>query len=62
MHDLNNRIYHQEVPKPENLVFEKNNMMSAILPNDLFINENKDKIKTEENIYCPDLDLLNAKK
>ena len=23
MHDLNNRIYHQEVPKPENLVFEK---------------------------------------
>ena len=56
--DLNDRIYHQRVPGEEELVFEKLNMMSMTLPDGLYIRENCEKLKTDEKIYCPDLDLL----
>jgi len=56
--DLNNRIYHQAVPKMEDLVFEKRNMMTMALPEDIYIRENADKLKQDEKVYCPDLDLL----
>ena len=29
-----------------------------VLPDDLYIRENNQKIKTDEKIYCPDLELL----
>ena len=58
MLDLNNRIYHQLVPKIEEVVFEKRNMMGMKLPDDLYIRENSLKIKSNEKIYCSDLELL----
>ena len=58
MVDLNERIYHQHVPKEEELIFDKKNMMGMNLPEDLYIRENISKIKTDEKIYCPDLELL----
>ena len=58
MLDLNTRIYHQLVPKEEDLVFDKKNMMAMALPEDLFIRENADKLKNDEKVYCSDLDLL----
>ena len=56
--DLNTRIYHQLVPKEEELIFDKKNMMSMALPEELYIRENIEKAKTDEKIACQDLDLL----
>ena len=56
--DLNERIYHQRVPNPDEITFEKKNMMSMILPEDLYIRENNEKLKTDDKAYCSDLDLL----
>ena len=58
MVDLNTRIYHHLVPKEEELIFDQKNMMSMALPDDLYINENAEKAKKDDKIYCPDLDLL----
>ena len=58
MLDLNQRIYHQAEPKMEDITYEKKNMMVMVLPDDLYIRENNQKIKTDEKIYCPDLELL----
>ena len=58
MLDLNTRIYHQMTPKEEDLVFDKRNMMVMALPEDLYIRENANKLKDDEKVYCPDLDLL----
>ena len=58
MDGLNNRIYHHMVPKVEDLTFEKKNMMSLGLPEDLYIKENSKKIKSDEKVYCSDLELL----
>ena len=56
--DLNTRIYHQALPKMEDLVFDKKNMMTMALPEEIYIRENADKLKQDEKVYCPDLDLL----
>ena len=56
--DLNQRIYHQLVPNQEELIFDKKNLMSMALPEELYIRENNEKAKTDERIVCPDLDLL----
>ena len=58
MLDLNDRIYHQYVPKEEELVFDKKNMMGMTLPEDLYIRENAEKAKNDNKIFCPDLELL----
>ena len=56
--DLNDRIYKQRVPNEEEIVFEKKNMMSMTLPEGLYIRDNYEQLKTDEKIYCSDLDLL----
>ena len=58
MLDLNQRIYHQMVPNEEEVVFDKKNMMSMSLPEDLYIRENAEKAKSDEKIFCADLELL----
>lgn len=58
MVDLNNRIYHERTPDPNELIFEEKNMMQMALPSDLYIRENADKVKSDEKIFCPDLELL----
>ena len=58
MLDKNDRIYHQLVPDGNNLNFEKKDMMFGILPEDLYIKENEEKMKNDNEIYIEDLDLL----
>jgi len=58
MVDLNNRIYHERTPDPNELIFEEKNMMGMALPADLYIRENAEKVKSDEKIFCPDLELL----
>ena len=62
MNDLNQRIYHQREPELTELVFDKKNMMGMTIPEDLYIKENAEKLKSDEKIYCPDLELLVPKK
>ena len=59
--DLNNRIYHESLPKEENLTYESKNMMKKLIPDKLYINENEYKLKEDENIALPELDLLAPK-
>ena len=56
--DLNDRVYHQLVPNEEDLIIDQKNMMSMVLPENLYIRENSEKIKTDEKVFCADLDLL----
>ena len=58
MERLNSTIYHQRVPAPEDLTFDKKNLMAVALPEDLYIRENADKLKNDEKAYCTDLELL----
>ena len=58
MHDLNQRIYHQREPDISEITFDKKNMMTMAIPDDLYIRENAEKIKKDEKIYCQDLELL----
>ena len=58
MLDLNQRIYHQLVPKEDEVVFEQKNLMGMSLPEDLYIRENAEKLKNDEKLYCSDLELL----
>ena len=59
--DLNNRIYHEALPREGDIKIESKNMMSMALPEELYIEENESKAKTDERIYCADLDLLAPK-
>ena len=45
MYDKNERIYHQALPKPGSIKIEKKDLMNPILPDDLFIGENKKNLK-----------------
>ena len=56
--DLNDRVYRQIVPKEEDLIIEQKNCMSMLLPEGLYIRENSEKLKTDEKVFCADLDLL----
>ena len=58
MERLNSTVYHHRVPQPEELTFDKKNLMAMALPEDLYIGENSDKLKSDEKAYCPDLELL----
>ena len=58
MKDLNNRIYHQFTPDPKTIKLESKMMMPALPVEELYIGENKDKIKEDPKIYCEDLYLL----
>ena len=58
MQGLNERVYHQKIPNESELVFEESNMMAMVLPKDLYIRENSELLKTDEKVFCPDLDLL----
>ena len=59
--DLNNRIYHEALPKEENLTYESKNMMKELKIEELYINENEYKLKEDENFKIPELDLLAPK-
>ena len=59
--DLNNRIYHESLPKEENLSYESRNMMKELIPEKLYINENEYKLKKDEQLVIPELDLLAPK-
>ena len=56
--DLNDRVYHQAVPNKDELTFESKNMMSMVLPDGLYVRENYEKSKSDNKIFCADLDLL----
>ena len=59
--DLNNRIYHEALPRAEEIKIESKNMMAPALPEELYIDENEAKAKDDETIFCKDLDLLAPK-
>lgn len=59
--DLNHRIYHQALPRPEEIKIERKNMMKKALPEELYIEENEPKAKDDEKLFCPDLDNLAPK-
>ena len=59
--DLNNRIYHEALPRSDEIKIESKNLMSKSLPEELYIEENESKAKSDERIFCPDLDLLAPK-
>jgi len=56
--DKNERIYHQALPQPGSLKLEKKDLMIPIIPEDLFIGENKKKFKDKYNQFCAGLDSL----
>ena len=58
MLDKNYRIYHQATPQPGSLKLEKKDLMNPILPDDLFIGENKKKHKDKYNQLISGLDSL----
>ena len=58
MLDKNQRIYHQNTPQPGSIKLEKKDLMEPILPEDLFIGENKKKFKDKYNKFCEGLDSL----
>ena len=47
--DKNNRLFHQPIPQPGSIKIEKKDLMNYILPDDLFIGENKKKFKDKYN-------------
>jgi len=51
MLDKNDRIYKQGVPPPGSLKLEKKDLMNPILPDDLFIGDNKKNSKTNITSY-----------
>ncbi len=55
---FNQKIFHQKVPDIKELQFEEKNMMSMVLPEDLYIRENDEKLKKDKIIFCSDLELL----
>lgn len=59
--DLNNRVYMQPKPNEDDIVFEKKNMTSMVIPEKLLIRENSPKLKASEKFYCPELDVLVVK-
>ena len=58
LYNKNNRIYHQAIPKEGSFIIEKKDLMGPILPEDLFIGENKKKFKEEYKKLCNGLDSL----
>ena len=58
MHEVNQRLFHQREPDISEITFDKKNMMTMAIPDDLYIRENAEKIKKDEKIYCQDLELL----
>ena len=58
MLDKNDRIYHQATPQPGSIKIEKKDLMNPILPDDLFIGENKKKFKDKFNKLSEGLDSL----
>ena len=58
MLDKNDRIYHQATPQPGSIKIEKKDLMNPILPDDLFIGDNKKKFKDKFNKLSEGLDSL----
>ena len=58
MDDKNNKIYHQTVPTEPPNPIQPLNMMSALIPEDLYHGENVSKLKSNPEIYCKSLNLL----
>ena len=59
--DFNNRLYHQFTPDPKTIKLESKIFMAPLPLDNLYIGENKLKIRDDKTIYCPDLDLLISK-
>ena len=58
IYDKNNRLYRQALPEPGSFKIEKKDMMNPIIPDDLFIGENKTKLKDKYNQLTSGLDSL----
>jgi len=58
IYDKNNRLYRQALPEPGSFKIEKKDMMNPIIPDDLFIGENKAKLKDKYNQLTSGLDSL----
>ena len=58
-YEKNQNVYKQAIPEPNSYAnLPSKNMMIGICPNDLYINENAEKAKSDEKIFCSDLELL----
>ena len=49
IYDKNNRLYRQPLPDPGSFKIEKKDLMNPLIPDDLFIGENKVKLKDKYN-------------
>ena len=58
LYDKNDRIYRQALPQPGSFKLEKKDLMNPIIPDDLFIGENKKKLKDKYNQLSYGLDSL----
>ena len=58
LYDKNDRIYHQAMPHPGSIKLEKKDMMNPLIPDDLFIGENKKTLKEKFNQITSGLDSL----
>ena len=58
IYDKNNRLYRQALPEPGSFKIEKKDLMNPIIPDDLFIGENKAKLKDKYNQLTSGLDSL----
>ena len=58
LYDKNERIYHQGTPQPGSIKLEKKDLMNPMIPDDLFIGENKKNLKDKYNQLNSGLDSL----
>ena len=58
LYEKNDKIYHQPSPQPGSIKLEKKDLMNPIIPDDLFIGENKKKFKDKFNQLNAGLDTL----
>ncbi len=56
--DMNTRIYHQAIPREGEHKVEYKNLMTPLLPDELFLGKNRKKAKEKADVYCPGLDML----
>ena len=58
LYDKNDRIYRQALPQPGSFKLEKKDLMNPMIPDNLFIGENKTKLKDKYNQLSHGLDSL----
>ena len=58
LYDKNDRIYRQPLPQPGSIKIEKKDLMNPMVPDDLFLGENKTKLKDKYYQLSSGLDCL----